>query len=335
MPEIVTTGQWRKKAIAGIADHAKIKSMIAAASAVFVLIILGLTVRSVDTMHRQVCPQVQTDPVFAPERLASPPPPNNTKLAVIIENRPLTNLVPLVLAFSAVLGQQWPIRIFHSNQNALVLDTPPIQKLVDNGHVTLQLLPAEDTFTSHEPVSVFLTSPWIWEQLAPSKHVLMFQTDSMLCSNSPRTVDDFLEYDFVGAPIETDDGHNYNGGLSIRNREMMLEIAKGFEREPNSQYEDQWFADKLRAMPPKPNGQPYANLPSFEAASDFAVESIWKDKPFGIHQLSRWHGERLAELQSWCPEYQLAIEGGLHPNHKEDFALLDIGVSYGPDVEPW
>lgn len=160
--------------------------------------------------------------------------------------------------------------------------------------------------------------------IGPATHILLFQADSMLCANSPRKVDDFLHYDFIGAPFKTDEGFNYNGGLSIRTREKMLDLARRDTREPMSRYEDTWFVERLRELPLKPNGEPSANLPTLETASQFSVETIWKEEQLGFHQVSRWHPEKLEELKAWCPESQLAIEGALHPDHSTNFATLDV-----------
>lgn len=96
----------------------------------------------------------------------------------------------------------------------------------------------------------------------------------MLCANSPRKVDDFLYYDFIGAPFKTEKGFNCNGGFPIRTREKMLDIALRYTREPMSRYEDTWFVERLRELLPKPDGEPGANLPTLETASQFSVETI-------------------------------------------------------------
>ena len=80
------------------------------------------------------------------------------------------------------------------------------------------------TFPNHNSVSVFLTSPWFWEQFEPAHRVLIFQADSILCSNSKLSVDDFLEFDLAGAPIAPQFGRGYNGGLSLRNPKLMLDV---------------------------------------------------------------------------------------------------------------
>ncbi|KAL8963061.1 MAG: hypothetical protein Q9193_000635 [Seirophora villosa] len=334
---------WERAKTATMDDRRwKKNRAVAVALSFMVLVFLVLFILTLGHFRSQVynCPGKSTPPEWAQgseQAAASSSSPPSTKIATIIENRPLANLIPLILAFSAVLGPSWPIRIFHSPQNTRLFTTSPrITRLIESNQVTLRLLPPGLNFTTHEPVSAFYATPWLWENLAPAKHVLMFQTDSILCANSLRSVDDFLAYDFIGAPIEIADGGgpNYNGGLSIRNREKMLEVLHHFTRPVNGQFEDQWFAERLRALPPKPDGDPAANLPSVEVASQFSVEQIWKEKPFGMHQISRWHPEKLDGLKSWCPEYQLAIGGGLHPFHKT-VATLDVGSDPpGADVQP-
>lgn len=64
----------------------------------------------------------------------------------------------------------------------------------------------------------------------------------MLCANAARSVDDFLEYDFIGAPIDPQVGRGYNGGLSMRRRSTILRVLEEFQyvADPNAG-EDQWF----------------------------------------------------------------------------------------------
>ncbi|KAL8758146.1 MAG: hypothetical protein Q9184_004014 [Pyrenodesmia sp. 2 TL-2023] len=340
--EYSSIGESWKILRAGTKERSKTKLLIAIPSVVAVVLLALVTYTlSHGASLRRECTTIKTELTTTRENLLTTTEnllrerPDTTKIATIIESRPLANLVPLILAFHAVLGPRWPIRIFHTSHNALLLQTSPhIQRMVDKGQANLQMLPPDANFSTHEPVSAFFATPWLWEHLAPATHIFMFQADSMLCANSLRNVDEFLQYDFIGAPFKTDEGFNYNGGLSIRNRVKMLDIARRYTREPMSRYEDTWFVERLRQLPPKPNGEPGANLPSLETALDFSVETIWKEKPFGFHQISRWHPERLEELKAWCPESQLAIEGALHPDHKTGFATLDVVASPKPTPQP-
>ncbi len=74
----------------------------------------------------------------------------------------------------------------------------------------------------------------------------MFQSDSMLCSNAARSVEDFFEYDFVGAPIVEHLGPGMNGGFSLRKRETFLAITQewDWETEKGRRFEDLWFYDR-------------------------------------------------------------------------------------------
>ena len=89
----------------------------------------------------------------------------------------------------------------------------------------MRTIPAEFNLTSRNGVNIYLSSPWLWEQLASAQHMLVFQADAILCANAHRTVDDFLEWDWIAATLHPTQ-HLYNGGLSLRNCTMILDILK-------------------------------------------------------------------------------------------------------------
>jgi hypothetical protein len=70
----------------------------------------------------------------------------------------------------------------------------------------------------------------------------------MLCANAARSVDDYFDYDFVGAPIAKDLGIGYNGGLSLRKRSTILNILDKWDwettRKEGDRFEDQWFFNR-------------------------------------------------------------------------------------------
>lgn len=170
------------------------------------------------------------------------------KVAIIIEDRPKQNLIPLILHFGTVLGPTWPIIIYTSLENLPHFQTSaPLRRFFAAGIVQIRMLPSSVLFSSSDDFSRFLATPWIWEQLAPASHVLLFQADSMLCSNAARSVEDFFDYDFVGAPIRAELGAGMNGGLSLRKRETMLRVTTEFEwaeTQGERRFEDKWFWDR-------------------------------------------------------------------------------------------
>jgi hypothetical protein len=238
-------------------------------------------------------------------------------VAVIIDDRPLDKLVPLILHFSSVLGPNWPVILFTS-QSASPMSAP-FRRAINERRLSVRFLPPNIQFTSQLSVSEFLTSSWLWEQLAPAEHVLLFQADSILCSTSALRVEDFLQYDFVGAPIDPSLGYGsgFNGGLSLRNRSMILDIVSISDwrsefdhaenkNEPSVQFEDQWFYKKMKELPAYENGGPGARLPPIDVAMTFSVETMWYDTPLGYHQIERWQKDRLDEVDKWCPERRIA-----------------------------
>jgi hypothetical protein len=269
------------------------------------------------------------------------------KVAVILEDRNLTHLMPLMMHFSSVLGPTWPIVLFTS-ANANLSTSAPFQRAVADSRIIIKYIPEGTKLKTSHAVSSFLTKPWFWEQLAPSKRVLLFQADSILCANSPIRVDDFLEYDMVGAPIGAFWGEGFNGGLSLRNRELILDILKianwTTEKDLYSQkvkawkeqlkaegkevpdsdtmpnvvavdMEDQWYYQKMKALGGK--------FPPEEIARTFAVETIDYDWPLGYHQVQRYYGgkaDRMAHIDKWCPEHHLCTNDFiyLHPNGDEE-----------------
>lgn len=188
------------------------------------------------------------------------------KAAVIIETRYRTNLIPLILHFSTVLGPSWPILIYTSVESVgLFASSAALSRYLRSGLIQLRILPSTVLFTNSNSVNKFMTDRWIWENLAPVENVLIFQSDSMLCANAARSVDDFFAYDFVGAPIKDGLGKGYNGGLSLRKRSSTLRVLDEWEwattgalEEKGGRFEDQWYYARFES--------PSISLPSFPTA---------------------------------------------------------------------
>ncbi|EPS42459.1 hypothetical protein H072_3641 [Dactylellina haptotyla CBS 200.50] len=229
--------------------------------------------------------------------------------------------IPLILHFHGVLGPDWPI-IFFTSQAVYDEQFKPgarnhsavWQRAVDDGRVQVRIVPEIYDLTIRKDVNRYLTSRWLWDQLEPATHVLVFQADAMLCANAPKTVDDFLQYDFIGATL-TNNAKLYNGGLSLRNRTMIMEMfneghdfAKEIDTGVYTGGEDVWFSRKFEARG--------ANLPSNETALQFSCEYNFhmfgkQRRPVGYHKVHKAAPLRLAEIAEWCPEISLSGPGKL------------------------
>ncbi|KAH6665650.1 hypothetical protein B0J14DRAFT_491760 [Halenospora varia] len=290
-------------------------------SAAFLILLVLYTARlsfpgSPTTTPSKYSPFTSPTKSSSPDQNPAPKILPGQNAAAIIETRPMDNLAPLILHFSSVLGPGWPISLFAPE--SAVPKSKAFQRAIESGAVNIHDIPSNLTFMNHNDVSEFLTTTWFWEQLAPASHVLLFQADSIICANAPMHVNDFLQYDFIGAPIDTTLGRGdvgMNGGLSLRNRTMVMEVitshswkgelAEAKDVNPTVLYEDQWYYQKLL-------NTPGARLPKEEEAKPFSVESLWYDTPVGYHQIGKWNMGRLAEIDKFCPEHRLATNDFIH-----------------------
>ncbi|EEY21362.1 conserved hypothetical protein [Verticillium alfalfae VaMs.102] len=247
------------------------------------------------------------------------------KVATITDTLFTPHLIPLILYYHAVLGPSWPIVFFtsqttydeHLSPNASSPSTSATwRRAVDAGSIETRIVSPEFNLTTRKGVNLYFSHPWLWEQLAPAKHVLVFQADAILCANAAQTVDDFLQYDFIGAPLN-DTRKVYNGGLSLRNRTMLLEVLHGGNdwwkdwntkgTEYGGHGEDYWMSVMMREKD--------ANLPSIETALAFARQLPWHmdrpGRPVGYHRVYKEDRTRVPEARKWCPEIDLSSPGML------------------------
>lgn len=135
----------------------------------------------------------------------------------------------------------------------------------------------------NEPISSigeynkFLTSLRFWNSLKADK-VLIFQADSGLLRSG---VEDFLEWDFVGAPIKAIPTC-MNGGLSLRDVEAMKRIIRQFPYQGESVHgnEDIYFCNKLN--------QTGGRMPPKEIAMRFSVETEYGLGSLGYHAMDKY-----------------------------------------------
>ncbi|KAJ4424502.1 hypothetical protein N0V82_000826 [Gnomoniopsis sp. IMI 355080] len=249
-------------------------------------------------------------------------------VALIMEEDPsaVHNFVPVVTHFRKTLGPQWEMVIL-TRRGWTIPQGLAFRNFLSSGAIKVRFLPPGlDHFPSHPSVSIFLTSPWLWETFQNVNRLLIFQPDSILCSKSNARVDDFLEWDIIGAPMQSTwvdsragygnyeahpDAQGFNGGLCIRNPRLFLDVARRYNftddlnagpyyELPNfMRFEDHWF---MRKIEDTPELMSKVKLPPPEIAGKFSVETWWWDEPLGYHQPSRWQPDRYDEIIRWCPE---------------------------------
>ena len=160
--------------------------------------------------------------------------------------------------------KKWGLQIFCGNNNFEFFK----EMVKDWGDVDIVNTEVDD-FTKVE-YNQYLRTPEFWEQVR-GKKVFTFQLDSILLRSG---IDEFLKYDYVGAPWRKpkEDSLVGNGGLSLRTKDVMIDICKNNPTEEVI-WEDIYFVKHLKGK----------GVPDVDTASKFSMEDVYSPNPLGVH----------------------------------------------------
>lgn len=233
--------------------------------------------------------------------------PRDSKyVGVIVEPR-CHEMLSLVLKNFSYMMQGWSITIYHSDNNKEF-----IEKILGENHGVRLIRFCEDNITISEYNKLLMSKEFY--QTVGGEKMLIFQCDSFI---RRRNIEEFLQYDYIGAPwapnsfcegylklsvrvdkdVQVHDVIVGNGGLSLRTPSVMLEILDIVEIEDwkDKVNEDIFFAigtyclDHCKRCPPK-------------IASTFSVETVYHHNPFGWHKAYNfWKGPQWEILKTIYP----------------------------------
>ena len=230
--------------------------------------------------------------------------------AIIVEPREHPALEFVLNNFVSNLSDEWNIIVFHGNKNIDFL-----KKIIEkNLHTRISLINLQvDNLTINDYNNLFMKSTILYDNI-PTETFLVFQTDTIIFEKHKQLINDFLKYDYVGAPIK----HNKtpwvgNGGLSLRKKSKMLEIMNN---EPYKNVPEDFFFSLPTSVS--------IYKPSITEAKFFSVEAIFNEVSFGCHQI--WINDKYNEL---CEMYPEAKElSRLNLSNFSNKNKLDIAIIY-------
>lgn len=222
------------------------------------------------------------------------------------------------------LPENWKVQIFYTGkgQSQAGLDiNPGIRRFILRGDVVLTLLPKP-----MEKIKKYqlMFQPWFWENMLADK-VLLFGGSSVICSNSIYSIQDFIQYDYLGSPWHSKKGVGGDGGISIRNRNHMLRALEyklshvEDEKDKKQAFEswgqeDHFYVDTLLEMKKKnlinSNIAPKDATYQFSAIGSYANESVLvvsgtlPDVPFITRD----------KFLQYCPELKMVYPSLHDPN---------------------
>lgn len=237
---------------------------------------------------------------------------NQTKLAVIIESRPLPHLVPQLLHMISVVPPDWRFLFLGSDASVLSVGRAPATQVQQaDGKLDVKKAPEPWDIASREGIYRMLTDTRFYDEMLPGvEWMLKFEADSILCANSKDSLNHWLDYSWAGAPMHGKDRFAGNGGLTLRRISAIKQVLGFQSRYNDTQPEDEWFGKRMTVLP----GALVANA---EQDDHFAIESVWHEKePMGYHIPEG--GTRLPEdvwksskhrkqIFAYCPELSMIM----------------------------
>ncbi|CAF0861909.1 unnamed protein product, partial [Adineta steineri] len=263
-------------------------------------------------------------------------------VAVLINNRTDLNIPSRILNVLMHIPNTWPVQIIHSTSNyEYLIQSNDLKPYIDNGRIILTKLFDEKLFSL--PNKLFTAIRFY--ELIPGEKILIFQLDSLFCSNSPHKITDYLQYDYIGAPwgITSKSGMVGNSGFSLRTRSKTIELLTNHPYDLSTN-EDLWFASAPWGITSKSGmvgnsgfslrtrsktielltNHPYdlstnedlwfasnyhlvnANIPTTEIAATFSVETQYYPKPLGVHMPGNYLNMKdYTNLCIQCPELRM------------------------------
>jgi hypothetical protein len=222
---------------------------------------------------------------------------NDAYTAIIIEPRKHKALHFVLKNFLENLDNNWNFIIFHGNLNKEYIENIIKTKLNKyKERITLISLNVDNINDGHE-YSKILTAEKFYDYI-PNETFLIFQTDALINPKYKNKINDFLIYDYVGAPwlYLNDVG---NGGLSLRKKSKMLEIIR------NCPYVDNKDMNNVEDLYFSRNKCKNINLykPNVDKAKEFSSETIWNPTSFGIHKV--WQYFDINIIKKDFPEVEI------------------------------
>ena len=239
------------------------------------------------------------------------------KVAYITEPRKHKALKFVLENFLSILPKEWKFQINHGTEN---LDY--IKRIIDSSSIIadvysknrLGLYNLNVKNLDHEGESYLSKSEKFWDNIEGDL-LLKFECDTMLCPSSEYKISQFEKYDFIGGYWGTESypldepyprSKPMNGGLSLRNRNMMIYLIKNYLDEYTASgktYSDDYFFSEYIEKPIT------RDVRKFSIDNGY-IEPLDMKAPFGVHKPwgttpSKGHGRGYDKIKEVCPEVEI------------------------------
>jgi hypothetical protein len=221
---------------------------------------------------------------------------------VIVEPRAHELLKQVIDNFNDIMDKSWDLYVFHGQSNKEFAHNAT-NHIKDRNKF---LIPLDTDNLNANEYNKLLKDKNFWNKIN-AEHILVFQTDSILCKNSKYKIDDFLKYDYIGCPyngtiigdntkIWGETNHFYGiGGLSYRKKSFMMDCINNNSNIEPEFAEDVFYSNCVAKSKNKPE--------SANVLNKFCTQFFGLDISFGVHKPTQ-----LADRETfskYCPEINI------------------------------
>jgi hypothetical protein len=222
--------------------------------------------------------------------------------AVFVEFREFDHIEFIIRNAIMQLGPRWSYSIVCGNDNYNFMIT-----MCNNICKNIKVIKTTFNAVTINEYSEFLKTSDFWNLLIGEK-ILIYQEDSFIFNDN---IVEFIEYDYIGAPwIENVLPIRVgNGGLSLRTKQIMLDIIETISNDKNLLNEviseDVFFSKHMQRLK-------IGKVADEEIASRFSSELIYSKNSFGGHQFwlsdSNWKTRMYESMQKLLNKVSSKIE---------------------------
>ena len=224
---------------------------------------------------------------------------------LIVEMREHWNLIHVVKRVITQLGI--PVTLVHSAGNRdFILASRFVKSALKRGKLHLVELGLSNI--NRAQYNALLMSENLWGTIFPARQVLVFQTDSTICSSSPYSLKSFESIDYVGSfmrnprptGLEIAGG---NGGLSLRNVSRTLEAIRLGMPEHWPGGEDDYFGAHIELFG--------GTVAEDDMCKRFSSQTVFEERSFGVHNIGGLARKDFARIVLYCPDAVRCHRGAL------------------------
>jgi hypothetical protein len=228
---------------------------------------------------------------------------HSTNAMVIVEPREHKFLPTVIENFNTHMDSSWDLYVFHGNSNKGFAESA-VKNIYKR---RVFLVPLGTDNLNADEYNALLKKKGFWEQIY-AENILIFQTDTALCSKSLNKIYDFINFDYIGCSINDTTIGNKNvpkwwagenfygiGGLSFRKKSFTMKCIESGNSDASA--EDVFYSNCLTNSPNKP-------VDAVQIAK-FCTQNKYTHDSFGAHKtslLKRDSMKRYNKFGEFCPE---------------------------------